>query len=90
MFPNGVELIVSDGTDNGIWFEGEKGEFFVSRELANDKATAIDDSTTKPIPEEELVKLCKGKKPGNHMGNFFECVRTARSRSRTSTRTIGR
>ena len=24
---------------------------------------------------EEILKLCKGKKPGSHMGNFFDCVR---------------
>ncbi len=25
--------------------------------------------------EEAIDKLCKGKSPGNHMGNFFECIR---------------
>jgi myo-inositol 2-dehydrogenase / D-chiro-inositol 1-dehydrogenase len=25
--------------------------------------------------QEAVEKLCHGKKPGNHMGNFFECIR---------------
>ncbi len=24
--------------------------------------------------QEAIEKLCHGKKPGNHMGNFFECI----------------
>jgi len=76
MYPNGVELIVRDGPSNGIWFEGEKGQIFVSRDAFRDvEGTAIAELDTTPIAEEELIKLCKGKKPGNHMRNFFECVR---------------
>jgi hypothetical protein len=27
-----------------------------------------------PLPEGTISKLYKGKKPGNHMGNFFDCI----------------
>ena len=36
----------------------------------------FEDLKTNPIPHEEIVKLYKGKEPGNHMGNFFECMRS--------------
>ena len=32
----------------------------------------VDELTDKE--EEEIVELCKGKQPGNHMKKFFECV----------------
>ena len=25
--------------------------------------------------QEEILKLCHGKQPGNHMQNFFDCVK---------------
>jgi predicted dehydrogenase len=72
--PGGVALrIVSDSPDgNGILFEGSEGRFFVSRSAM--KGKPVEDLAQKPIPEEELVKLYKGKQPGDHMRNFFECV----------------
>lgn len=74
MCPGDVEMhIVSHSQDgNGILFEGTEGRFFVSRGAM--KGKPVEDLATKPITEEDLVKLYKGKKPGNHMGNFFECV----------------
>ncbi|MFO0917393.1 MAG: Gfo/Idh/MocA family oxidoreductase [Planctomycetaceae bacterium] len=74
MCPGGIEMhIVSESKDgNGILFEGTEGRFFVSR--GSMKGKPVEDLETKPIPEEELVKLYKGKKPGNHMKNFFECI----------------
>ena len=75
-FPNGVELIVRDGPSNGIWIEGEKAEIFVSREVLRDvQGNVIAELAETPVPQEDLLKLCKGKQPGNHMKNFFECVR---------------
>lgn len=76
MCPGDVEMhIVSDSQDgNGILFEGTEGRFHVSRERI--KGRPFEDLKTNPIPEEEIVKLYKGKQPGNHMGNFFECMKT--------------
>jgi predicted dehydrogenase len=59
---------------NGILFEGEKGRIFVNRgklEGAPLKELTADDNAE---IEERIIKLCKGKKPGSHMGNFFQCI----------------
>jgi hypothetical protein len=58
---------------NGILFEGTEGRFHVSRGAM--KGKPAEDLMTNPITEERLVELYKGKKPGNHMGNFFECIK---------------
>ncbi len=74
MCPGDVEMhIVSNSKDgNGILFEGTEGRFHVSR--GGMKGAPVEALKDKPITEEDLQKLYKGKKPGNHMGNFFECV----------------
>ena len=74
MCPNDVEMhIVSNSKDgNGILFEGTEGRFHVSRGAM--KGKPVEDLKEKPLSEELLSKLYKGKKPGNHMGNFFECI----------------
>jgi predicted dehydrogenase len=72
LYPNGVELhILSDG-ENGILITGDKGELFVSR--GNLRGTAVDALKDQPLPDDAISKLYKGKKPGNHMANFFECI----------------
>jgi predicted dehydrogenase len=75
MCPGDIEMhIVSHSRDgNGILFEGTEGRFHVSR--GNMKGKPVEDLKDHPIPEERLIELYKGKKPGNHMANFFECVR---------------
>jgi hypothetical protein len=35
-----------------------------------DELTAADNQEL----EERMIELCKGKQPGNHMGNFFACL----------------
>jgi predicted dehydrogenase len=71
LYPNGVELhILSDG-ENGIYIQGDLGDLFVSRgALRGSAVAALKES---PLPEDAIAKLYKGKKPGNHMANFFEC-----------------
>jgi predicted dehydrogenase len=72
-FPNGVEMLITSEGENGILFEGTEGQLFVSRsKLTGDAADGLKE---RPLPDDALVKLCKGKEPGNHMGNFFECVK---------------
>ncbi|MGC4004760.1 MAG: Gfo/Idh/MocA family oxidoreductase [Pirellulales bacterium] len=82
MYPGDIEMVIRDKPDpngpkmpegNGIFIEGDKGTLFVSRsKLIGPAAVALKDE---PIAPELITKLYKGKKPGNHMANFIECVR---------------
>ena len=59
---------------NGILFEGEKGRIFVNRgKLEGAPVNALTDADRAEL-DEKIVELCKGKKPGSHMGNFFACI----------------
>lgn len=81
-FPGDIQMIIRDKPDpngpkmpegNGIFFEGDKGTLFVSRgSLRGEAAVALKD---KPMSEDLIKKLYKGKTPGNHMANFIQCVR---------------
>ena len=53
-------------------FEGEKGRFFVNRGGIHGKP--IEQLADKPLPDDAITKVYKGKKPGSHMGNFFESM----------------
>ena len=76
IFPGGVELVIRHDTDNGITFEGDEGTFFAYRGGIRDvKGTAVADLARNPIPEDQYTALYKGKNPGGHMRNFFECVK---------------
>ncbi|MEE3032384.1 MAG: gfo/Idh/MocA family oxidoreductase, partial [Planctomycetota bacterium] len=77
-FANGVEMLIKNnasdlGFDNGIMFEGDKGRFFVNRgKLTGAPVEALGET---PIAQDVFVKLRKGKRLDNHMGNFMECCR---------------
>ena len=81
-YENGAKLSVnhhykreSDNVDfgNGILFEGDDGRIFVNRgKLEGRPVNALTDDDNKQL-DEMVVELYKGKQPGNHMGNFFEC-----------------
>jgi predicted dehydrogenase len=72
MYPNGVELHILSSGENGILITGDKGELFVSRGAL--RGSAVDSLKDQPLPEGTISKLYKGKKPGNHMANFFDCI----------------
>jgi predicted dehydrogenase len=74
MFSNGVEMVIRHDTDNGILFEGDKGRIFVSRGKLS--GTPVEELEENPLPEDAITRLYKGKKPGNHMANFFECIKS--------------
>jgi predicted dehydrogenase len=62
-------VVNKDGQHNGIRFEGTGGWIWVNR----DEITASDPHLlTTPLPE-NAVRLYKSN---NHMGNFFDCVRS--------------
>ena len=59
---------------NGILFEGTKGRIFVNRgKIEGSPHKALTDADRKLL-DERIVKLCKGKQPGSHMKNFFDCI----------------
>ena len=59
---------------NGILFEGSKGRIFVNRgKIEGSPYKALTDADRKLL-DERIVKLCKGKQPGSHMKNFFDCI----------------
>ena len=76
-FPNDVVMHVKSDGENGITIEGTRGTIFVSRgELRDEAGTVVADLLRdQPLPEGTLTRLYKGKRPGNHMANFFECCR---------------
>jgi predicted dehydrogenase len=76
-FPNGVLMTINDklpDPENGILFVGDKGRFIVNRESLRGKT--VEELKDNPLPDDALVNLYKGKQPGNHMRNFFECVKS--------------
>ncbi|MDZ4849555.1 MAG: Gfo/Idh/MocA family oxidoreductase [Pirellulaceae bacterium] len=74
LYANDIELhILSDGK-NGILISGDKNDLFVSRESLY--GSAVDEMASKPLPEDALTKLYKGKTLGGHMANFFDCIKT--------------
>jgi len=73
-FDNGVEMVIDSRSDNGVKFEGTKGRIFVSRGKIS--GTPIEENWDEgKFGEEELTQLFKGKKAGDHKGNFYECIR---------------
>ena len=76
-FKNGAVLHIRDraddlGFDNGLMLEGSEGRIFVNRGKLT--GAAVDALESNPLKEETLKTLYKGKEPGNHMKNFFECI----------------
>ena len=87
-YPQGVTMSVSDTGRNGILFTGEAGRLFVNRgtiagkpvdELADhplgrqDWQVYGDDNLDRPPRRGKLDAII------NHMGNFFDCVRSRRT-----------
>lgn len=59
---------------NGILFEGEKGRIFVNRErLVGQPIENLTEADHADLAQ-WVTKLYKGKQPGDHMGNFFDCL----------------
>ncbi len=84
-YPNGVEMTVADHGRNGIMFTGTKGRLFVNRGTISGKP--VEQLADDPLPRSEFKlyphdNLERPKRMGkldsiiNHMGNFFDCIRT--------------
>ncbi len=81
-YANGSTISVNDeysrpdGTNfpNGILFEGSKGRIYVNREKLTGKIVESMTEAERTELNQSLIPLYKGRKPGDHMGNFFESV----------------
>ena len=72
--PNGLPLQMVTGIRQGVKFEGTKGNLFVNR--GGIYGVPVDRLKDNPLPEDAIKRVYGGKTPGNHMGNFFECVKS--------------
>ena len=75
VYENGNKMIVQDGPDNGVWFEGELGKIFVSRGKLTGKPIEDLTDADKEWLDAEVIKLYGGKKPRGHMQHFFKCLK---------------
>ncbi len=71
-FANDVTVEILAEGQNGITFYGDKGRFVVRRGALTGKP--VEELVDRPLPQSLITELYKGKTPGNHMGNFFECM----------------
>jgi len=71
---NGNTMRLFSG-ENELIISGENGRIRVNRGGLTGQPVEQLTAEDKPWLDEEIIKLCKGKKPGSHMANFFECVR---------------
>jgi myo-inositol 2-dehydrogenase/D-chiro-inositol 1-dehydrogenase len=60
---------------NGILFEGEEGRIYVNRDRLTGKPVEDMNDADKKKLDEEVVKLY-GSEPGDHMRNFFDCIKS--------------
>lgn len=73
-FADGLEMAITNRSDNGILFEGDKGRIFVNRGKITGKP--IEEHWDKDaFGEDDLVRLYKGKPFENHKKNMFRCIR---------------
>lgn len=73
-FAGGHEIRLYSGS-NELLISGELGRIRVNRGGLTGKPIEELTKRDEAWLEEEIVRLCKGKQPGSHMRNFFECVR---------------
>jgi myo-inositol 2-dehydrogenase/D-chiro-inositol 1-dehydrogenase len=60
--------------DNGILFEGNRGRILVNRDkLTGKPVEKLTDADNEDL-HERIIAIYKGKTPGSHMDNFFQCV----------------
>jgi predicted dehydrogenase len=59
---------------NGILFDGDEGRIFVNRERLTGKPIEEMSEQDKHWLDEQVVALYRGKEPGGHMRDFFDCI----------------
>ncbi len=84
-YPSGVELEVNEKGRSGVLFEGDDGRMFVNRGTID--GVPVDDLKNNPFSRDQFTlydfdNLDRPERVGkldaivNHMGNFFDCIRT--------------
>ncbi len=68
-YANGVAMTITNRAPNGVKFEGTDGWIYVSREKIEASQAAL---IEEPLPA-NAIRLYRSD---NHMGNFFDCVRS--------------
>lgn len=87
-YANGIEMTVTDDGRNGILFTGTEGRLFVNRGTISGKP--VEDLAQSPLPREKFSlyandNLERPERAGkldaitNHMGNFFDCLRSRKT-----------
>ena len=76
-FEGNKEIRLYSG-ENELIISGSRGRIRVNRGGLTGKP--VEELTEKDNDwmQEEILKLCHGKKPGSHMQNFFDCVKDGR------------
>ncbi len=70
----GGKVVRLNSDPNMLTLEGENGKILVNRShLSSEPKELLLDQDPQWF-EKEIGKLFRGKKPGSHMGNFFECM----------------
>jgi predicted dehydrogenase len=72
--PNGNTIKLVSGP-NELILEGERGKIRVNRGGLTGKPIEELSDADKKWLDAEVLKLYKGKQPGSHMKNFFECIK---------------
>ncbi len=77
-FGGGSKIVlrsVPPDTPKGVLIEGENGRIFVNQGRLTGRPIEELTEKDKQWLDQEALKLCKGKKPGSHMLNFFDCLK---------------
>ncbi len=72
--PNGNVITLYSGP-NELIITGSEGRIRVNRGSLTGKPIEELSEADRKWLDEEVIKLYKGKEPGSHMRNFFECIR---------------
>ena len=74
-FAGGNTVVLNSEPGGSIMIEGENGRILVNRGRLVGKPIEELSDTDKQWLDQEVEKLYRGKKPGSHMRNFFECIK---------------
>lgn len=71
-YADGMKLTIRHDLDNGILFEGTEGRIFANRGRLSGKA--VEELSSRPLPEGAVEKVYKDRPLTDHFQNFFDAV----------------